>query len=118
MLAFSPPEILESLQGGDLRSYTTRTMTSVADLRRGLADVRVRHVAVARGELRRGVTAIAAPVFAGPTVAALELSSTAPADEVLALVPILRIAARGVARELRSADPTTGVAALEDPAAG
>lgn len=107
LLAFSPWEVVFPPRGlgasADRRlpAFTSRTLTSPAELHRALHGIRLGRAAVARGELFPGDWALAVPVFGdGDVVAALELEvHDWDADHERCLAA-LAIAARGLSREL------------------
>ena len=107
LLAFSPWEVAFPPRGigapADRRlpAFTSRTLTSPAELHRALHGIRLSGSAVARGELFPDDWAVAVPVFGdGDVVAALELEvHDWEADHEACLIA-LTIAARGLSREL------------------
>ena len=75
LLADMPGDALEHFLSEPLESYTARTLTEAAALRREVARVRQRGYAVSSEELEPGFVAVGAPVRAagGRVVAALSL---------------------------------------------
>jgi DNA-binding IclR family transcriptional regulator len=102
LLAFAPPETVDHVIQHGLRSYTASTVATAARLRHVLKVTRLRGIAVARGELLPGHSAVAVPVFgpAGEVAAALEVRLGDVSSEMPTTVPALMIAARGLSREL------------------
>jgi hypothetical protein len=88
-----------------LKRYTAYTLTTEDRLRRSLAVVRLRCIAVSRWELQLGSSAVAAPVFgAGGRVAApLEVRVRNQRTELPLVQPALLVAARSLSRELAMA---------------
>lgn len=85
-----------------LEAFTPYTVTDPLRLRRMLAEVRRTGVAVSVRQVTEDALSVAAPVrgAAGPVLAAV--SVVVPADEARtpALVPAVRLAARGISRAL------------------
>jgi IclR family acetate operon transcriptional repressor len=101
LLAFAPRETVASISR-KLVAYTPQTLTRPEQLRRELRQVRLVGIALGRGELAPGDSAIAAPVFGagGRVVAALEVQVPDLRDDVGMCRPALVVAARGLSREL------------------
>jgi DNA-binding IclR family transcriptional regulator len=109
LLAAAPPDVVEQA----LRSLTPQTRHTVVDparLRRELAEVRRRRYARTSEEMSPGAASLAVPVQAdggtGPVVvAALGVVVPPRRRDLLRLVPVLEVAARGIGRALaRSRD--------------
>jgi DNA-binding IclR family transcriptional regulator len=102
LLAYSSPDIVDSVVRHGLRGYTSSTVTTAARLRHALKVTRLRGMAVASGELLGGHAAVAVPVFgpAGEVAAALEVRLRAGPSGMPAAVPALTVAARGLCRDL------------------
>ncbi|GAA2547404.1 IclR family transcriptional regulator [Pseudonocardia hydrocarbonoxydans] len=109
LLAHAPPELQERVLAAPLRRYTEHTITTPAQLRRVLADVRRSGVAVSDRQIELVALSVAAPVRApgGEVVAALSVVVPAAGSDPRAYVPVVRAAARGVSRVL---GPPRGVA--------
>lgn len=110
LLAFAPPETVDHVIRHGLRSYTASTVATAARLRHVLKEIRLRGIAVAKGELLPGHCAVAVPVFgaAGEVAAALEVRLCDVSSETPTTLPALMIAARGLSRELgRVAGPVS-----------
>ncbi len=102
LLAFSPAETVDHVVRHGLRSYTSSTVTTAAQLRRTLNVTRLRGMAVVNGELLPHHCAVAVPLFGpgGEAVAALEVRLRDGLVELACVVPALRVAAGGLSREL------------------
>jgi DNA-binding IclR family transcriptional regulator len=104
LLAAAPDDVLEQA----LRSLTAQTRHTVTDpgrLRRELADVRRRHYARTSEEMSSGAASLAVPVQVegrtGPVVvAALGVVVPPRRRDLVRLVPVLEVAARGIGRAL------------------
>jgi DNA-binding IclR family transcriptional regulator len=101
LLAFAPAELREQVLAAPLRRFTPRTIDSPDTLRRVLAEVRARHVAVSEGQITLDGLSVAAPVFdaSGAVVAAVSVVVPVrnPAREY---VPAVRATALGISRGL------------------
>jgi DNA-binding IclR family transcriptional regulator len=108
LLAFSPSGVVDQVVAHGLERFTPRTLTSADQLRRSLSVVRLTHVAVCRGELDDGYSALAVPVFGGggAVVAALEAAVRDLGAERRVLEPVLTLAARSLSRELALTPPS------------
>ncbi|WP_374202619.1 IclR family transcriptional regulator [Amycolatopsis sp. GM8] len=102
LLAYSTPEVQESVLHGPLKRYTAKTVTDPNVLRRTLADVRHTGVAVAEEQITLEGVAIAAPIrgVGDEVVAALGLVVHIDDCEPRALVPVITATARGISRAL------------------
>src|SRR6266568_4043611 len=102
MLAFSPAGTVDAVIGGGLDGYTPNTVTDPEQLRRCLASIRLTRVAIARWELRCGVSEVAVPVFGagGLAVAAVGLQVPHLRADLHMASSVLTVAARGLSREL------------------
>ena len=76
LLAYQPPDVVESLIASGLMRYTDRTITDPVRLKRELTTIRRQGWAFSVGELPPGVAAIAAPLrdSNGKVVAALSIA--------------------------------------------
>jgi DNA-binding IclR family transcriptional regulator len=101
LLAFAPRETVASVSR-NLAAYTPQTLIRPERLLRELRLARLVGIALSRGELAPGDTAIAAPVFGagGRVIAALEVQVRDLRDDVQMCRPALVVAARGLSREL------------------
>jgi DNA-binding IclR family transcriptional regulator len=107
LLAAAPDDVAEAV----LRTPTRETRHTIVDpgrLRREIAEVRRRGYARTAEEMSLGTLSVAVPVRverpAGPVVAAA-LGIVVPSHrrDLLRLVPVLEVAARGIGRELARA---------------
>jgi DNA-binding IclR family transcriptional regulator len=105
LLAAAPDDVVEAV----LRAPTRETRHTVVDagrLRREIAEVRRRGYARTAEEMSLGTLSIAVPVRVerppGPPVVAAALGIVVPSHrrDLLRLVPVLEVAARGIGREL------------------
>ncbi|WP_211359897.1 IclR family transcriptional regulator domain-containing protein [Actinocorallia herbida] len=85
-----------------LRGFTERTITSAAELRRVLAEVRRTGVAISHGQVEVFAQSIAAPVYRpeDAVIAAVSLVVHERRGDGRAFVPVVRAAARGISRAL------------------
>lgn len=76
LLAFSTPDYLERFAGCELQAFTPRTIVDWPALNRELTQIRELGYSMSDEELERGLTCIAAPIFARghEVIAALSLS--------------------------------------------
>jgi DNA-binding IclR family transcriptional regulator len=105
LLAYLPEAELAGCLTPPLRRFTDRTITSLAEFPRLLAEVRRRGFATAVEELEAGLTAIAAPVrnAGGDVVASISASGPSfriPADRIGGLAESVRRAAVEASRRL------------------
>ncbi|MHA5047018.1 IclR family transcriptional regulator [Streptomyces sp. SD15] len=102
LLAHGDLESQEDYCKGPLTSFTPYTITDPARLRRALAEVRHTGVAVSSRQVTDDALSVAAPVRgAGGSVAAAVSVVVPQADaRVPALIPAVRLAARGISRAL------------------
>ncbi|GAA4848925.1 IclR family transcriptional regulator [Actinomycetospora corticicola] len=112
LLAFAPPVVQESVLASPLTSFTPRTITDPAVLRRTLAGVRRDGVAVCDGMIDLASLSVAAPVRgeSDTVVAAISVVVPSPSTpggiEPRTLVPAVRAAARGISRALGAPTPS------------
>ncbi|MFG3295968.1 IclR family transcriptional regulator [Streptomyces sp. NPDC048179] len=102
LLAHEAPGFQEDYCAGPLAAFTPYTLTDPARLRRSLAEVRRTGVAVSSRQVTDDALSVAAPVRGAAGLVAAAVSVVVPqADaEVPALVPAVRLAARGISRAL------------------
>ncbi|MFE7978989.1 IclR family transcriptional regulator [Streptomyces shenzhenensis] len=102
LLAFSGSELTEEVLSRPLPSITPYSITDPARLRTVLEKIQVSGLAYEEQESTVGVSCIAAPVFAGDTIAAA-LSVSVPRDRFrpAQLAPAVRTAALALSRLLR-----------------
>ncbi|SCX45811.1 transcriptional regulator, IclR family [Klenkia marina] len=111
LLAAAPPEVVEDV----LRAPSRQTRHTIVDpvrLARELAEVRRSGAARTSEEMSLGAASVAVPVVVArggaPTVVAAALGIVVPTHraerDLPRLVPVLQVAARGIARELARTD--------------
>ncbi|MFI0959799.1 IclR family transcriptional regulator [Streptomyces sp. NPDC021080] len=102
LLAHAEPAVQDACCGGPLAAYTPYTITDPARLRRVLAEVRRTGVAVSSRQVTEDALSVAAPVRGadGSVVAAVSLVVPWAEARVPALIPAVRLAARGISRAL------------------
>lgn len=102
LLAFSPQATFDQVVSKGLKSYTPSTITSVDELAKALASVRLSRFAVSRSEWMPGLSALAVPVFGpgGKVLAAIEVTVRDLRTDLRTLHPVLVVAARGLSREM------------------
>jgi DNA-binding IclR family transcriptional regulator len=111
LLAYLPAtEVAEHL-APPLRRFTDRTITSLAEFPRVLAEVRQRGYATAVEELELGLTAVAAPVrnAEGHVIASISASGPSfriPDERIGAVAGSVRHAAAAISRRLGWAEPS------------
>jgi DNA-binding IclR family transcriptional regulator len=110
LLAYLPAEKVAEHLTPPLRRFTDRTITSLAEFPRVLANVRQRGYATAVDELEQGLTAVAAPVrnAEGQVIASISASGPSfriPDERIGAAAGSVRRAAAAVSRRLGWADP-------------
>jgi len=105
LLAYAPDEIVETVLRAPER-ITKHTIVDAARLRRELQSVRERGFARTAEEMTVGTCSVAVPVFLenGEIAAALGIVVTSVRRDLMRLVPVLQVAARGISRRL-AADP-------------
>ncbi|WP_018333108.1 IclR family transcriptional regulator domain-containing protein [Actinomycetospora chiangmaiensis] len=112
LLAFAPPVVQESVLAAPLTSFTARTITDPAVLRRTLAGIRRDGVAVCDGMIDLASLSVAAPVRGegDAVVAAISVVVPSPSTpggiEPRTLVPAVRAAARGISRAIGAPTPS------------
>lgn len=102
LLAFAPREVQERVLATPVPALTPHTVTSPAELRRVLAEVRARGFAVSDRQVDLEAFSVAAPVrdHAGRVVAALSIVVSPERASVPALAPVVQATARAVSRSL------------------
>ncbi|MFJ6837789.1 IclR family transcriptional regulator [Streptomyces sp. NPDC091209] len=102
LLAHAQSAFQDAYCSGPLASYTPYTITEPARLRRALAEVRRTGVAVSTRQVTDDALSVAAPVrdADGTVVAAVSLVVPQADAQVPALIPAVRLAARGISRAL------------------
>jgi DNA-binding IclR family transcriptional regulator len=110
LLAYLPAAQIIELLAPPLRRFTDHTITTPAEFRQILPEVRRRGYATAVDELEDGLTAVAAPVrdAEGRVIASISASGPSfriPAERIPQLAESVRHAADAVSRRLGWADP-------------
>ncbi|MEU8979422.1 IclR family transcriptional regulator [Streptomyces sp. NPDC058251] len=102
LLAHGDPAFQEAYCEGPLASFTAHTVTDPARLRGLLAEVRRTGVAVSSRQVTDDALSVAAPVRGGGggVVAAVSVVVPQVDAQVPALIPAVRLAARGISRAL------------------
>ncbi|MCW8102113.1 IclR family transcriptional regulator [Streptomyces tauricus] len=102
LLAHCEPAFQETYCGGPLAAFTPHTITDPAALRRVLAEVRRSGVAVSVRQITEDALSVAAPVRGpgGPVTAAVSVVVPERGAQTPALIPAVRLAARGISRAL------------------
>jgi DNA-binding IclR family transcriptional regulator len=99
LLAHAPAEVVRQA-AGRLERVTAYSIVEPGRLLRDLADVRRRGYARTAQEMTLGAYSVAVPVGIDAVVAALGLVVDDPRRDLIRLVPVLQVAARGIARAL------------------
>ncbi|MBK0870795.1 IclR family transcriptional regulator [Saccharopolyspora sp. HNM0986] len=101
LLAFAPPDEVDSALAGPLHAVAPNTITDAAEFRAELAEVQRNRFAGARGESHPDVCCLAAPVLIrGRAVGALSVSSTAgERNSDRALIDAVRVTADRIATD-------------------
>ncbi|MFD7605731.1 IclR family transcriptional regulator [Streptomyces mirabilis] len=102
LLAHGDSAFQEAYCSGPLAAFTSHTLTDGARLRRALAEVRRTGVAVSSRQVTDDALSVAAPVrgAGGAVVAAVSVVVPEHDAQVPALIPAVRLAARGISRAL------------------
>ena len=101
LLAYAPTEVQESVLAGQLRAFTPSTITSTAELRTALAEIRRAGFVHTPGHIRDAAAGVAVPVRDAKDRVIASLGVVVPNDEVAArAVPALRTAAHGIQRAM------------------
>ena len=101
LLAYAPPEVQESVLAGQLRAFTPSTITSTAELRTALAEIRRAGFVHTPGHIREAAAGVAVPVRDTQDRVVASLGVVVPNDDVaVRTVPALRAAAHGIQRAM------------------
>jgi DNA-binding IclR family transcriptional regulator len=102
LLAHSPAELQNEVCARPLRAFTEHTITDPARLRRVLAEVRRTGCAISDRQVTDDAVSVAAPVRGpkGDVTAAVSVVVPAEDAQTYALIPAVRVAARGISRAL------------------
>ena len=100
LLAHAPADVVRSALTDPVR-VTAHTITEPGRLHRELAEVRRRGFARTAEEMTPGAWSVAVPIGPpGEAVAALGVVVASPRRDLVRLVPVLQVAANGIARAL------------------
>lgn len=102
LLAHADGAVIDRVCAGPLTAFTPHTITDPALLRRVLADVRATGCAVSNRQITDDAVSVAAPVYGphGDVLAAVSVVAPAETTQAHTLVPVVRLAARGISRAL------------------
>jgi DNA-binding IclR family transcriptional regulator len=102
LLAHSPAEYQDYILAKKLPKFTEDTVTEPAELRRYLAEIRQIGYVSMRGIIVPESSGIAVPVFGGAQRVAAALSVIVPRhqENLPAIIPVLKTAARGITRAM------------------
>lgn len=102
LLAHADTAVIDRVCDGPLTAFTPHTITDPALLRRVLADVRATGCAVSDRQITDDAVSVAAPVYGphGDVLAAVSVVVPAETTQAHTLVPVVRLAARGISRAL------------------
>lgn len=107
LLAFGPVPLQEAVLAGPLERFTPRTITDPRRLREVLAGIRRDGHVLAAGHIHPEATGIAVPVRDGDGALAAAVSVVVPNDDhAVAMIPVLKAAARGITRGLTTPTAT------------
>lgn len=102
LLAHADTAVIDRVCDGPLTAFTPHTITDPTLLRRVLADVRATGCAVSDRQITDDAVSVAAPVYGphGDVLAAVSVVVPAETTPAHTLVPVVRLAARGISRAL------------------
>jgi DNA-binding IclR family transcriptional regulator len=101
LLAFADPALQEKVLAAPMRRFTSKTIDSPERLRRVIAEVRRRRIAVSEGQITLDALSVAAPVFDADGRVAAALSVVVPGDHrPREYLPAVQAAAWGISRGL------------------
>lgn len=101
LLAYAPVSEQEKVLAGPLPSFTSKTISEPAELRRKLAEVRRCGFALSDGQVTLDALSVAAPIFGSTgVVASLSLVVRAADARPMSLAPVVQAAALGISRML------------------
>jgi DNA-binding IclR family transcriptional regulator len=101
LVAFGPPDLLDQVLAAGLKPRTKNTITDEATFRRTLSEIRKTGFVVSREEMSRGISSVAAPIFAGrQAVASVSVVTTPERLDVAVLTPLTTTIARAITRAL------------------
>jgi DNA-binding IclR family transcriptional regulator len=104
LLAHAPAEVQDKVLSSPIERYTSKTVTDPVQLRRMLADVRVKGFAISDRQISMDTLSVAAPIQSpnGKVIAALSLGVRYCSARPYALAPLVRTSARAIAHALNS----------------
>jgi DNA-binding IclR family transcriptional regulator len=102
LLAHAPEDVVESYLSSSLQRFLPHTVTSPADLRKRLADIRAQGIALMSEEMTSGSSSIAAPIRdrTGRVAAAVSIVTRTTPQHDTVHEQAVRIAAHGISRAL------------------
>jgi DNA-binding IclR family transcriptional regulator len=101
LLAFADVAFQERILAAPMRRFTEKTIVNPAELRRVIADVRHRRIAVSDGQVTLDALSVAAPIFGTDGRVTAALSVVVPNDHsAQEYIPVVHAAARGISRGL------------------
>ncbi|WP_163505788.1 IclR family transcriptional regulator [Fodinicola acaciae] len=101
LLAHASPDLQEQVLAKPLRRYTSKTLCTEPELRRTLADIRLRGFAISDGAIELAALSVAAPVFGRDDRVVAAVSVVVPAQtDPYALAPAVVATARAISRAL------------------
>ncbi|HEV7789871.1 MAG TPA: IclR family transcriptional regulator [Pseudonocardia sp.] len=101
LLAFADVAFQERILAAPMRRFTEKTIVNPAELRRVIADVRHRRIAVSDGQVTLDALSVAAPIFGTDGRVTAALSVVVPNDHAAQeYIPVVHAAARGISRGL------------------
>jgi DNA-binding IclR family transcriptional regulator len=105
LLAYAPQAFVDEVVGAGLSRYTPHTITTDAELRRALADVRRGGLAYAHQEMGLGLVSVAVPVYDAErsVVAALSVVGRLSRYQLRQLSAAVRTAGASASREMSEA---------------
>jgi DNA-binding IclR family transcriptional regulator len=105
ILAFSEPELLETVIRDGLRRCTVHTITSPGPLIHAVSTVRRTHLAVCKEEMSLGTSSVAAPIFDSDRMLAAAIAIVGSSRDISRFAPAVRATALGVTRALSGTQP-------------
>jgi DNA-binding IclR family transcriptional regulator len=102
LLAAAPPEVLDAVLAGERRKFLPNTLTTEAELRGRLAEIRATGLSTGVEELTPGAFSVAAPIrdATGEVVAAVSIVAHAARRDEPQFALGVRMAARGISEAL------------------
>jgi DNA-binding IclR family transcriptional regulator len=101
LLAFADVAFQERILAAPMRRFTEKTIVNPAELRRVIADVRHRRIAISDGQVTLDALSVAAPIFGTDGRVTAALSVVVPNEHsAQEYIPVVHAAARGISRGL------------------